>query len=57
MSGRSNIFAKDAGALKPLEGSNPSGSAIFEKEFLNQKYGRREARSVPGISHLGIQNP
>ena len=27
MSGRSNIFAKDAGAFKPLEGSNPSGSA------------------------------
>ena len=28
LSGLRYIFAKDAGALKPLEGSNPSGSAI-----------------------------
>ena len=33
MSGRSNIFAKDAGALKPLEGSNPSGSADKVNDF------------------------
>ena len=27
LSGLRYIFAKDAGALNPLEGSNPSGSA------------------------------
>ena len=36
-SGLSSIFAKDVGALKPLEGSNPSGSAflIFTMFFLS----------------------
>ena len=31
LSGLRYIFAKDAGALKPLDGSNPSGSAIKKK--------------------------
>ena len=34
LSGLRYIFAKDAGALKPLEGSNPSGSASWEMKSL-----------------------
>ena len=64
MSGRSNIFAKDAGALKPLEGSNPSGSANSGLEHSREKMRRREApmtwanphqtRTPPGFSTLHV---
>ena len=32
-SGLTYLFAKEAGASKPLDGSNPSGSAKVEKFF------------------------
>ena len=41
LSGLRYLFAKEAGALKPLDGSNPSGSAIFQ--MLYYLYGNRRA--------------
>lgn len=52
MSGRSNIFAKDAGALKPLEGSNPSGSARVKTRLKLALFGDKKWKSFPPLLHF-----
>ena len=45
-SGLTYLFAKEAGASKPLGGSNPPGSANSGLEHSRQKMRRREAPMI-----------